>query len=130
MTAVKAQIRVRKNILQQKADPSLFAFSSHQKPYTLDNLKANLFTLMDCGKTDTTLLTTCIMDPSVVVGRRISHAWSTDNGIEWYEGTVLQMTGEQVKEYEVKYDNSSEESVYLEIDELLADLKNGDLKLL
>ena len=61
-----------------------------------------------------------LLQPQLLVGKRIKQRFNEDGKLVWYEGTVLSMSG--TREYEVVYD---EDNIYCF--SLLDDIKNGDL---
>ena len=92
LNALKTQIKARKVILNQEADVALFAFSvggrQHSVPTLVNNLCAFVKAASQHG-TEPDFLTACVIDPTLLVGRKIRHIWSTDNGDEAFMGEIL-----------------------------------------
>ena len=61
-----------------------------------------------------------LLQPQLLVGKRIKQRFNEDGKLVWYEGTVLSMS--ETREYEVMHD---EDDIYFF--SLLDDVKNGDL---
>ena len=56
--------------------------------------------------------------------------WSTDNGDEAFMGEILGVkTAHGTSEFEILYDEH-EERIFMEFDEVLTDLKCGDLQIM
>jgi hypothetical protein len=66
--ALKAQLRLRKAILEQMADKSLFMFSEKGKEHSVEKLKNNLLSLIDIS-----LNSPDPLNKSVLLGKRIRH---------------------------------------------------------
>ena len=62
-----------------------------------------------------------LLQPQLLVGKKIKQRFSEDGKLVWYEGTVLSML--KTKEYEVVY--QEDDDIYCFC--LLDDIKNGDL---
>ncbi|XP_033102641.1 uncharacterized protein LOC117105571 [Anneissia japonica] len=92
LIALKAQLNVRKKILNQKANASLFCFSFKRKQFSVDKLKENLSVLMSSEDLDDLHIKNIIMDPPVLLEKKIAHLWSNENdGIvsdTWYKCTI------------------------------------------
>ncbi|KAG1710423.1 Craniofacial development protein 2 [Nymphon striatum] len=139
--AIKNQIKVRKEILEQKvSDSSLFCFSKDRRPLKLSDLKKNLVILTASGpiSEDGYKLDSIIENPDQLVGKTISHLWSdtSDDGEvreEWWKGKILGLetnTGSATQECSMVYDRSPDTVVYLELDELLKSVTEGAKNLL
>ena len=128
--AVKVQLKVRKTFLQQASNPSLYAFSIHGKPHPLTVLVKNLHTLLldiviDESREE---IEKCLRDPGLLCGKLVLHKWVNEEGRDvTYEGRIsgelIEKNG--VTEFEIKYFNG--EICYLEFDEVMTDIHNGDL---
>ncbi|XP_071959561.1 uncharacterized protein [Antedon mediterranea] len=133
LIALKAQLNVRKKILNQKADPSLFCFSSKGKQFSVEKLKENLSILMSSEDLDDLHIKNIIMDPLILLEKKINHLWSNDNeGVisdTWYEGNITEFK-EETGEFKIVYLDPITKEVdhyYLDTDEIVADMKSGDL---
>ena len=132
--AVKNQLRVRKIILQQKANKDLLAFSCNKKAYSLVQLKENLVKLMKSGShdNDTSEMSKVLKEPKLLEFKYIRHLWEPNPGQEkWYDGYIHHMvfSDDGILEYKVEYFNPSEEAI-LSYDELVTDLRAGELVIL
>ena len=56
------------------------------------------------------------------MNKRIDHLFESDQGLQWFKGTVLEYTQDS-KEYRVVYDLENDEYLF----PLLEDLANGEL---
>lgn len=133
MLAVKSQLRVRKSILQQKADKELLMFSSNRKAYTLAQLKKNLTKLFEGNEDDdTSQMNKVLKNPAVLEFKYIRHLWEPEPARDkWYDGYIHHMVvgDDGIIEYKIEYYSPPEE-VFLSFDELVADLRAGDLIIL
>ena len=150
MTAVKNQIKVRKDILEQSVpDESLFALRSGNKNLPLETLIENLGQLIKVnventektGESDADRLHIheILKNPEILIAKTVTHRWEVQGIDSWYEGEIfdcLQDTGAESKvEFKFGYvmptgiqiANDGDPYTYLEIDELISDLKDGDL---
>ena len=130
---LKTQLKVRKNILNQKADSTLFAFSCNGKLLSSIDLAKNLIKLLESPvgiDPEGSELERCLLDPSILVGKNIKHKWVEADGSEaWYDGKIEEQVTGSV-EFRIEYSADSIDAVYLELDELITDCKNGDLNIL
>ena len=133
LMAVKTQIKVRKVLLSQNAEKSLFAFSANKKVLSLAQLKRNLIQLMQVGHSDqdSDKLVEILKEPKLLEYKYMSHLWTEETGDVWYKGFIHHLIeGESdILEFKVEYLDSGE-VVYMEFDELVADIKIGDLIIL
>ena len=130
--AFKTQIRVRKEILSQPGEKKLFEFSDLKKALHVDALKANLITLINTRTDHDIHMRQLLCDPSKLEHTYISHKWADEEGHETvYEGYIHEVVAgpPNAIEYRVEYFNSDGD-VYLQFDELVADIKTGDLTVL
>ena len=130
--ALKLQLNFRQKVLgQTHSDKCLFKFSHNGKQYSVEQLKSNLCKILEdqenhsssCENilTDTSIVKQILLQPQLLVGKRIKQRFNEDGKLVWYEGTVLSMS--ETREYEVIYD---EDDIYCF--SLLND--NGDLVVL
>lgn len=63
-----------------------------------------------------------MMQPDLLVGKRIQHQFEVDKKLSWFHGTVLKMNS-TTKEFEVIYDGEEETCWFT----LLEDLSAGNL---
>ena len=133
LNALKTQIKTRKVILNQEADAALFAFSVGGRQHSVPTLVNNLCALVKAASqhdTEPDFFNACIIDPTLLVGRKIRHIWSTDNGDEAFMGEILGVkTAHGTSEFEILYDEH-EERIFVEFDEVLTDLKCVDLQIM
>ena len=132
--ALKTQIKVRKEILHQEADKVLYTFSKDKRPLKLLELKHNLLQLITPGKDaqedpEVQKLHSLLRDPSLLEHKYISHNWSNDGVEKRWEGFIHEMVSREPIEYRVDY-FGGEADVFLQYDELVADLQGGDLTVL
>ena len=136
--AMKVQLNVRKKILQQKAASDLFAFSANRKPHTVEILKSNLLKLIQNAERHTVDSTVehTLSNPSSLVGREISHLWTDEKGESWWNGKIKRRV-ENSDEFLIEYQqiachgqSAHTTSAYLELSEIVADIRSGELKLL
>jgi hypothetical protein len=134
-TALKTQLKARKNFLCQKhEDVSIFCFTKNKKQLSITQLRQNLLKLIDIPvDTEAIQIDKCIKDPSILEDKFISHKWcdvEEDNGFvtdKWYDGQIGKIVNQDdVVEYQIDY-FETKERIFMEIDEVLTDLKNGDL---
>ena len=124
ITAVKAQLNFRKNVLKQvPSDKCLFAFSADKKKFTVAQLEANLNTLISESKTSTCTNERMTVNKPLLVGKWIEHKFA--NNI-WYKGKVLSVVPGFVEWYNVKYEGDSAVYVF----KLHEDYAAGDLQML
>ena len=130
---LKLQINFRNKVLNQlPSNNPLFKFSHCRKPFTVDQLKGNLYKLLERECTvqqvsANSTLDEILLNPQLLVGRRIRHKFQLEESSElvWYIGTVEKMNPE-TNEFEVVYDGDDEVCNYA----LLDDIRNGDLSLI
>ena len=107
-------------------------FSQHRQ-HSVPTLVNNLCALVKAASQHDTkpdFFTACIIDPTLLVGRKIRYIWSTDNGDEAFMGEILGVkTTHGTSEFEILYDEH-EERIFMEFDEVLTDLKCGDLQIM
>lgn len=125
--ALKVQLNFRQKVLQQNCtDKSLFKFSQNRKQFTIGQLTSNLLKLLEDSSTTSTCETIpstqeILLNPQLLVGKKIKQRFVEDGKLVWYEGTVLQLL--ETEEFEVKYDDDDDVYCF----SLLDDIKNGDL---
>ena len=136
LKVLKMQIKFRQKVLgQSHSDSSLFKFSHGGKPHSVDQLKQNLCQLLmvavdqDCtmhtNQRDSTLaLEDVLLQPELLVGRRVKHRFEVDNELIWFNGSVLQMNSE-TNEFQIAYDGEDDVCWF----PLLDDARSGDLLL-
>jgi hypothetical protein len=133
LLAVKNQIKVRKVLLQQKADAKLFAFSQGKKTYSLQALKINLESLMLKPVTEQSCINIAniMKEPNILVDKYLSHKWADSSKLDtWYEGKCIEFSTE-TDEFGIQYLNEENNSVtYLTLSEVIADIRTGDLVIL
>lgn len=138
LSHLKLQIKFRHKVLcQSHPDKSVFKFSQNRKQHSVNVLKQNLFRLLpeesfstadqidvdspaDHSDTESSIL----MQPELLVGRRIRHRFEVCGDLLWYTGTILKMN--ESKEFEVLYDDEEDACWF----PLLEDFRAGDLELL
>ena len=105
---IKTQIKVRKILLDQKGDTSLFAFTAQGKPHSVDKLTENVCSLIRNTTAKTShvdFFSACVINPELLVGKRISHTWATDHGDQVFVGEVLAIIDTfSTLEYKVQYE--------------------------
>lgn len=123
--ALKLQLKFRKKVLcQTHPDKTVFMFSHQKKAYTLAELKSNVLKLLCAPETQQPLSAEELAhDPELLIYRRIEHQFHTEDGLEWFRGTVLGYCNESA-EYRVVYDDEEEEYSY----PLLQDMANGEVR--
>ena len=109
---LKIQIKFRQKVLvQPHPDSSVFKFSSHRKVHSLEKLKRNLCALLNEEEghlpTPNEELTDILLQPELLVGRRIKHRFEADGNLVWYEGVVQQMNYIS-NEFQVAYDGEDD----------------------
>jgi E1A/CREB-binding protein len=109
--ALKLQINFRRKVLgQAHADKSVFFFSHNRKPLSECDLKQNLYQLLPHdGVQQFVTAEEIILDPELLIYRRIEHQFDNDGKLEWFEGTVLGYN-KDTKEYRIQYDG--EDDIY------------------
>ena len=120
--ALKLQLSFRKKVLEQHYDDkSVFVFSHNKKPHSHSQLLSNLLKLLP---TERQPLSTdqFVHNPELLVNKRIDHLFDSDEGLQWYKGTVLEYFKDS-QNYRVVYD--SEDTEYFL--SLLEDLVNCEL---
>ena len=132
---LKLQINYRNKLLNQlPSNNALFKFSHCRRQFTVEQLKHNLYKLLEGEFTDeeATSNSTCTLEeillkPELLVGCRIRHRFQLQESSElvWYNGTVEKMNPE-TDEFQVVYDGEDEVCNYA----LLDDIKNGDVSLI
>ena len=93
---LKLQINFCNKILNQlPSNNPLFKFSQCRKPFTVEQLKGNLYKLLERDCTVTQILANSTLEeillkPQLLVGRRIKHKFQLEESSElvWYNGTV------------------------------------------
>lgn len=134
LVALKLQINFRKNILQQKNCSDLFAFSANRQPFPVEKLKANLTKLMDthCGQGTGNSVEQVLGDPASLAGRKLTDLWRDEKGEIWWQGHVHSRV-DNTDEFRVHHTHNPQDKpldVYVELSDLIADIRSGDLKLL
>ena len=156
LQALKKQISARQKLLKQCVDETLkylFAFSKNKVAFTFDTLRQNLEKLVDVSKSRSTndephahgeskaeLRTQIRLTPNCLVGKLIEHCWSEDGNDEWWQGKVLSVETVSSKGviYQVTYwqkdsdnpDDADEEAYDVALEEILADIQEGNLDIL
>ena len=116
---LKLQINFRKKVLEQfHDDKSVFLFSHQGKQHSYSQLSSNLLKLLPAEQQSLSN-DSFFHNPELLVNKRIDHLFESDQGLQWFRGTVL----EYIQEYRVVYDLEDEEYVF----PLLEDLMNGEL---
>lgn len=126
-TALKAQLRFRKTVLQQQpTDVNVYKFSTKGRgQYASQSLKDNLLRLIDDGASSSTSTNTSI---SSLSGKYIEHNFADTNGtIKPYKGKVISEVPGFSDWYNVVY---TKEPDIVYTFKLKDDIENGDLKIL
>ncbi len=115
---LKKQIRFRREVLQQYMEgDKKFTFtdavpgSKNRKNKSSEELKSHLSKLINAAKNvpesvsvqktpDNEFLTIPLL-----VGKRVSHMWNTENGQEWFTGTVISQVPGFPSWFNIKYDD-------------------------
>ena len=128
--AIKCQINVRKKVLEQPGDKSLFAFSKEKKQLSEEELRNNLNQLMTMMPPPDSVTREIANDPTILVGRKITHIWfnSDVEEEELYYGEIIQFIAD-TQEYEIKYIGFAS-SFFVSLGEIQLDMEAGDLDLL
>ena len=134
MRALKTQLKVRKTILNQKEDKELFQFSADKKILTCEQLKDNLSTLMSATtpavSEDRIQLQRILQDPSCLQYKFIRQRWEDMDGCtKWWDGYIHHLVSGDILEFKLEYFDTDND-VFMEYDELVADIKTGDLVVL
>lgn len=120
--ALKLQLNFRKKVLEQShSDNTVFFFSHSGKQHSIAQLTTNLLRLLPMEQ-QTLPAEQFVTNPELLVNKRIEHLFDTEQGLQWYKGTVIGYL-KDTNEYRVLYD--SEESEYLF--PLLDDISNGEV---
>ena len=129
--ALKAQLKFRKTVLQQKhSDKAVYIFSGtaegKRKQHSSATLKGNLLVLIEEAHSLQDLVMQCT-DPSIpiLVGKRTEHRFTENKKLVVYNGTVVSQVPGFSEWYNVVYDNEPD-TVYTY--KLLEDYHDGDLK--
>ena len=64
-----------------------------------------------------------VRNPELLVNKRIEHLFESDQGLQWFKGTVLEYIQDS-QEYRVFYDSEDTEYLF----PLLEDLASGELR--
>ena len=129
ITALKAQLRFRKHVLQQQhADSSIYQFSDKASGnYSVQRLQENLSRLVLAAQQ----LSECSLDQVQVqdflTHKRVSHCFSEEGKDVHYTGTVVSQVPGFSTWYNIVYDNEPD-IVYTY--QLLEDYNNGDLTII
>ena len=135
LKVLKMQIKFRHKVLgQSHSDNSLFKFSHGGKPHSVDQLKQNLCQLLmvagdpECStfsnEHDTLALEDVLVQPELLVGRRIKHRFEVNGELVWFDGSILQMNS-VTNEFQITYDGEEDVCWF----PLLDDARSGDLLL-
>ena len=100
---------------------------------TLEKLKENLGKLVDdvehhensTSPEQETLIKDILLQPELLIGRRIKHRFQIDGELVWYEGVVQQLNF-VTNEFQVAYEGEEDLSWF----PLLDDIRSGDLLLI
>lgn len=123
--ALKAQLRFRKHVLQQRhSDKNIYKFSDKcSGNFSVPKLQENLLRLVQSAQShphpDTTDGTTCKM-----AGRRVVHYFDIDGKRKAFQGKVISQVPGFPQWYNIVYD---EEGDYVYTYQLMEDYNNGDL---
>lgn len=120
--ALKLQINFRRKVLEQfHDDKSVFLFSHQGKQHSHTQLFSNLLKLLPTEQQSLSI-DQFLHHPELLVNKRIDHLFESDQGLQWFKGTVLEYIQDS-KEYRVVYDLENDEYLF----PLLEDLANGEL---
>ena len=130
---LKVQLKFRQKVLTQPyPDSSIFAFSSRGKAHSLETLKEKLGKLVDdvehhenSTSPEQETLKDILLQPELLIGRRIKHRFEVDGEIVWYQGVVQQLNF-VTNEFQVAYEGEEDLSWF----PLLDDIRSGDLLLI
>ncbi len=128
--AIKCQINVRKKVLEQPGDKSLFVFSREKKQLSEEELTKNLKQLMTMMPPPDSVTHDVANDPTILVGRKITHIWfnSDVEEEELYYGEIIQFIPD-TQEFEIKYTGFTS-SFFVSLGEIQLDMEAGDLDLI
>ncbi len=104
---LKLQISFRQKVLGQlHHNKNLFKFSCNRKQYSVNQLKENLFQLIedqqdDCHSQSRSLRDQVAQNPEFLVGKRIRHRFNLGTELVWFNGTVVQIN-HNTNEYDVQ----------------------------
>ena len=116
LRVLKVQIKFRQKVLvQSHPDSSIFKFSSHGKAHSVEKLKENLCTLLTdkdpvespTPEEGSLLHTDILLQPELLIGRRIKHRFEVDGDLVWYAG-VVQQHNYVTSEFQVTYDGEED----------------------
>lgn len=133
VTALKVQLRFRKNVLQQvHPDKTVFQFSDKSSgTYSATKLRDNLARLIEAAQSESESCDSRTRGmeelQSSLVGKRISHDFLEDDTVVQYTGTVISQVPGFPEWYNTVYDNEPD-CVYTF--QLLDDYSSGDLRIL
>ena len=120
--ALKLQINFRKRVLEQSNDDkSVFVFSHKGKQHSHTQLLSNLLRLLP-NEQQSLSVDQFVRNPELLVNKRIEHLFESDQGLQWFKGTVLEYIQDS-EEYRVLYDSEDTEYLF----PLLEDLASGEL---
>ena len=126
LRVLKLQINFRNKVLNQlPSNNPLFKFSHCRKQFTVEQLKHNLYKLLEeesvkeIYNNRNPTLDEIVSKPQFLVGRRIRHQFQVEGTSElvWYDGTVKNMNPE-TNEFEVIYDGEDEVYNYALLDDI------------
>ena len=97
MKAPKLQFNFWQKVLgQTHSDKSLLKFSHNGKQYSVEQIRKNLCKLLKdqeshgttCDATPVVTVEEILLQPQLLVGKKIKQRFSEDKRLVWYEGTV------------------------------------------
>ena len=120
--AMKLQINFRRKVFEQfHDDKSVFLFSHQGKQHSHTQLFSNLLKLLPTEQQSLSI-DQFLHHPELLVNKRIDHLFESDQGLQWFKGTILEYIQDS-NEYRVVYDLENDEYLF----PLLEDLANGEL---
>ena len=125
--ALKAQLRFRKHVLQQKhSDKDIYKFSDKTSgTYSVAKLQENLLRLIQLAQTQL-LLSNPSNLTSTLVGKRVLHYFNVDGKLQGFHGYVISQVPGFPEWYNIVYD---EEGDIVSTYQLMDDYNSGDLEL-
>lgn len=94
-------------------------------------LKVNLAKLLQTETTESGQLKELMQNPNCLVVKYIRHMWTEESGDVWYDGFVCGIVdGSEPAEFQIVYLDSDSGPVFLEVDEIITGVRNGDVVIL
>ena len=128
LRALKAQLRFRKHVIQQKYPDKVYNFSDKSTgTYSLEKLRSNLLHLLEAAATQTTEVLPENAQAAYVIlnGKCVIHQFNDDGETRGYTGRVVSQVPGFPSWYNIVYDEG--DTIYTF--QLMEDYCNGDLEI-